>query len=511
MKTTNNRRLRLLLLTCALLLASLACRTLLGDPNAGGGPSPTDSSPPTAAPSQAEPSPTSSASKQPDLTERLNGQNLPDLDFGAPGRSPADGSRPDLSGSPRTLDTEHFRIHYSDSGQDAVPAQDDDGNGHPDYVEHVARALEYSWAAEVDHFGWAPPPPDEGLGGDDRFDVYLADIFDEGNAGYVEGDFDVGFFGDNPLTSVVETRASSSYMALDNDYDGYNDSPVAGVSLLDYMRSTAAHEFSHSIQYGYDGDEPHDWLWEATATWIQDEVFDLVNDGNEALPAVFKSPDSCQLAYGGENRVEDSDHWYGMWIFLRYVSENYGHAAIREVWEATVDLDGYDAWDQALAGYDTDLESVFQDFAVALLLRNFDEGENYPVVRLEASIGFEENFQPLDGVGQLGLDYLGLEARDLLGITLTGDGISGLAVGVLDGQAHVFALAGGQAAIDTTQFDSSYLLVLNLDRAARERNCRSADYSITVVPVDQPDSAIQQLASPNFRVPRVEGLRQWDE
>lgn len=504
---TKFRTRRWLLLAGVLLLASLACRTLLGDPNEDG---------PRSAATEAsvvESLPTATNAPEPTTilpalpTTRLSGEDLPDLSFGAPGESPYVDGRPELSGSPVTLDTDHFRIHYTDSGQDAVPGADSDGNGHPDYVEHVARALEYSWFAEIEHFGWTPPPPDEGLGGDDRYDVYLADIFDEGNAGYVEGDFDLGFYGDNPFSALVEDRASSSHMVLDNDYDGYNNSPAPGVSLLDYMRSTAAHEFAHSIQYGYDGDEPHDWLWEATATWMQDEVFDLVNDGNEVLPAVFKSPDSCQLAYGGEDRVEDADHWYGMWIFIRYVSEQYGHAAIRELWEVTVDLDGYDAWDETLAHYGTDLETVFQDFAVAMLLRNFDEGQNYPVVRLEASIGYEQNFQPVDGVGQLGLDYVELDVRDVLAVTVSGDDISGLLVGVLDGQAHIYPMAAGQAAIDTTQFDRSYLLVFNLQRAARERNCRSADYSVAVEAIDQADIAIQQQAAPNFLPPRVEGLR----
>ncbi len=506
------RRLYLLLVSAALLLAGLACRTLLGDPDEGITLSQaTESNPPTEAAPPAPASPTPILLGEPSLSERLNGQDLPDLQFGPAGSSPFDGTRPELSGEPRTLDTEHFRVHYTDSGGDAVPTADNDGNGHPDYVEHVARALEYSWFAEIEHFGWAPPPPDEGLGGDDRYDVYLANIFDEGNAGYVEGDFDAGFFGDNPLTSVVEDRASSSHMVLDNDYDGYNDNPAPGVSLLDYMRSTAAHEFAHSIQYGYDGDEPHDWLWEATATWMQDEVFDLVNDGNEVLPAVFKSPDSCQLAYGGENHAEDADHWYGMWIFIRYVSENYGHAAVRELWEATVEVDGYDAWDLMLARYGTNLETVFEEFAVAMLLRNFDEGGDYPVVRLEGGIGYEDNFKPADGVGQLGVDYLELDARDLLAITLTGDDISGLFVSVLDGQAHIYAMPAGRANVDTYQFDRSYLLVFNLHRAARERNCRSADYTVVVAQGGQADSPIEQLAAPNFLPPRVEGLREFSD
>lgn len=492
-----------------MLLSSLACRTLLGDLEISEDPG---------APAQAEANPiptkavVASASEPAQVasTLRLDGSDLPDLDFGPPGFSPRDSGRPRLSGDPQTLDTLHFRIHYTLSGDDAVPSKDLNANGHPDYVEEVARALEYSWTALIEHFGWNAPPGDAGLGGDDRLDIYLEEVYDEGTAGYVEGDYEGGFYGDNPNSAQFEASASSSYMALDDDYAGYEDNPAPGVSLLDFMRSTAAHEFLHIVQYGYDAEEPHDWLWEASATWVQDELFNLVNDGNESLPAVFKSPDSCQLAYGGEERVEDLDHWYGMWIFIRYLSEQYGHESVRAVWERAIEQDGYAAWDRALADRGITLEELFRDFAVALLTRSFEEGRGYPTVRLEGELGVNEFFDPVDGVGQLGVDYIEILADQAVRVELDGRDLDGLLVGIADGLANLFPLSSAGANVDAGQFEHLYLAVLNLQRAETEDRCHFSSYTVAVTPASTTDQAQTTIAAGNFQAPFVEGLEDPD-
>ena len=58
-------------------------------------------------------------------------------------------------------------------------------------------------------------------------------------------------------------------MGLDNDFAEIDALENVSLSGLDFMRTTAAHEFNHAIQYGHDSEEPHRWLWEATATWVE--------------------------------------------------------------------------------------------------------------------------------------------------------------------------------------------------------------------------------------------------
>lgn len=426
------------------------------------------------------------------------------LEIGAPGVSPSESDRPSLSGDPQTLDTEYFRIHYTLSGADRVPATDSNKNGHPDYVEEVARAMEYSRHAIIDIFGWPAPPDDGERGGDGRIDVYLENLLvEEDISGYATNGSRAFVPGDNPNTLDIETRSTHAYLALDNDY-----SEVSGRRSfqLDYMRSTAAHEYMHIVQYGIDGNEPAEWLWEAAATWVQDEVFNHVNDANYILTPPFKAPDSCQITYGGDDRVEDEDNWYGQWIFLRFISERYGHAVVRGIWEWAGALDGYTAIEHALMEAGTTLEETQVDYAIAMLTRDFDEGEDYPTLRLEGRADAGTTFEPTDGVSQMGADFIEIRAGGPITITLHGE-LTGRVVGVRGHEVHIFDMPQGQAMLEASAFEHIYLIVLNPAQAARERECTFTDYTVEVIEGGAPQAAVDVRGRAFFRPPRVEYLQ----
>jgi len=479
----------------ALLLTSIACRTLLGDLDLE-----RDSE------LTLRPTPQATQVRPAALGGRLDGlQLLPDLTIRPPSLSPADHDRPRLSGTMYVLDTDNFRIHYTLDGEDAVPADQSTDSGHPDYVIEVARAMEYSWFASIDHFGWAPPPPDFGLGGDDRYDVYLMNIMDEDYAGYTDSDYDNPVIGDNPNSSLVEIASTHTHLVLDNDYledYDYNEDGTYPEDALDYMRSTAAHEFHHAIQFGYDGEEPHDWVWEATSTWIEEELFDSVNDPIRTLDSVMKSPDSCQLAEGGEVHDEDLDRWYGMWIFMRHLSEQYGHEIILRLWEHIIELDGYNAWDATLAEYNTTLEDVFLDYSVALLTRNFEEGLRYPTVALEGTLVLDEWFSPADGVHQLGADYISMPFQQPITITLDAEGMLAVVVGIAEGESYIYPMWEGAISLNSSWHERTYVVVMNMERAVNARNCLSSDYYIYVAPGGAAQEPEWSLAAPNFQPPR---------
>ncbi|QYK50993.1 MAG: hypothetical protein KF701_00535 [Anaerolineales bacterium] len=479
----------------ALLLSSLACTTLLGEPEAE-----RDYEldlRPTQPPTQPAPAV---------LTQRLDGlQLLPDLALAPPARSPNDSDRPRLSGVMYVLDTQNFRIHYTREGEDAVPPAQTTDSGHPDYVIEVARAMEYSWFASIDHFGWAPPPPDFGLGGDDRYDVYLMNIMDEDYAGYTDSDYDDPVIGDNPNSPLVELASTHTHLVLDNDYledYDYNEDGTYPIAGLNYMRSTAAHEFHHAIQFGYDGEEPHDWVWEATSTWIEEELFNSVNDPVYTLDSVMKSPDSCQLAEGGEVHDDDLDRWYGMWIFMRHLSEQYGHGIVLRLWEHIIELDGYAAWDAVLAEYGTTLEDVFLDYSIVLLTRDFEEGLRYPTVALEGTANLNEWFVSTTGVHQLGADYISLPFQETITVTLEAEGMLGAVVGITEGRSYIYPLWDGELSLDSRWHERTYLVVMNMERAVNARNCFSSDYSVFVIGGGSPQEPEWSLAASNFQPPR---------
>lgn len=408
-----------------------------------------------------------------------------------------DPDRPRLSGQTLVYGTEHFLIHYTNSGDDMVLVGDADGSGLPDYVEQVGAAMETSWQVEIVQMGWAAPPSDDGIGGDARYDVYLANIYGDGTAGYTDGGYRDTTIGDNPNTTVVENDASFSYITIDNDFR--EDHTIPAVEM---MQVTAAHEFNHALQFGYDGNEPADWLWEATATWMEDMVYDHINDAEYYLDAVLGDTGACQVAQ--ESRSGDY-HWYGNWIFLRYISETYGPDVIRNIWENTVHHDGYSAIETALNNVGTNLDEVFKAYSVALLTLNFEEGASYPVLALKGEVSVGNTFRPNDGVSQMGADYLSLIGLDKLSgiasVRLQG-GDAGWVVGLRGSEADVFHMQAGLANIDGRLYDHIYLIVYNLSRANREGECAPLPYSVstgTGVEVGVPD---ETLSIPLFRPPR---------
>lgn len=376
----------------------------------------------------------------------------------------------------QTFGTEHFLIHYTLSGHGAVIPTDTTGSGVPDFVERVAETLEYVWTTEIDQMGWPPPPSDSGEGGDTRMDVYLDELLEDGYAGYV--DTAGGFIGDNPLTDEQERQAAYAFMVLDDDYaevDYEVETPD------DLMRATVAHEFNHTLQAGIDDRDPHAWLYEGTATWMEDQVFPNVNDGVYYLDSMFKSPDTCLVA---EESNEDDLHWYSTWLLLRHLSERYGDDVVLHIWESMRQFSGFGAIDAALSGYGTTLEAESRDFAVANLLRAYNEGQLYPTVLVEGQAAVGE-YTPISGVQSLAADYVRLSAgAGMLSVALTGtDGPLTLrAVAIRGADADVIDGADGQLTVDPDAYDEVYLVVHNDSRSPAVSECVYNSYRLVVQP-----------------------------
>ena len=137
-------------------------------------------------------------------------------------------------------------------------------------------------------------------------------------------------FRDNALTGVKELGARGiygyctperkikgrkwlawGYCVLDNDFA----EAQYGAPPMHSLRVTAAHEFFHAVQFAYDYAEDS-WFMEATATWMEERVFDDVNDNRRYLPA-------GQLGVPGRplDIFEDfGAAQYGNWVFFEYLS-----------------------------------------------------------------------------------------------------------------------------------------------------------------------------------------------
>jgi hypothetical protein len=190
---------------------------------------------------------------------------------------------------------------------------------------------------EVGTYGFRAPKDDSTSrtnGGDGRTDIYLADL----------GGDDFPLFGycttDDPHASDPSYHYYdvSGYCVVDNDFA---NRVFGGLEPAEARDVTAAHEFFHAIQFGYDWFEDL-WLMEGTAMLMEGQFRPDVDDRvrylvNSALTSPRTPVD--RGAFGFE---------YGAWIYWRFLLEDLGDLnnflVIRNVWEeaagAHVDTDG---------------------------------------------------------------------------------------------------------------------------------------------------------------------------
>jgi len=255
-------------------------------------------------------------------------------------------------------------VHWTTSGEHKPNLTDADANSVPDWVDNTRTQMETVWESEIVDLGYRPPlsdaaSSDNGVGSE--LDVYLANIGGKGLYGYCTSDDPKLDQPQSPATSAV-----SAYCVLDNDY---SPAQFPALTPSSNLQVTAAHEFFHAVQFGYDYLEDR-WLMESTAAWVEDVVFNSVNDNRQYLRS---GPLRRPLAPLDKGRGLAQ---YGSWLFFRYLSETYDDLLVRRIWEwaddspsqkSTNDLKTYSlpAIGKVLAARHTTLRAQFGDFAAA--------------------------------------------------------------------------------------------------------------------------------------------------
>jgi hypothetical protein len=270
-------------------------------------------------------------------------------------------------------------VHYvlrSDDRKNGVPPRDTDSDGRPDYVEHVLQSVTRVHRTYVDA-GYRPPVHDGRRGGDVRPDIYLAQIGNRGLYGYCTTD----------AAQVPAHGSTWAYCVLDNDY-ARTEFPTH--TPIENMHVTAAHEYFHAVQFGYDvGEDP--WFMEATATWVEDEVYDRVNDNVAYLRQgpIGRPATPLDSRRGG--------YYYGAWIYFRHVTERFRRSQaglpviVRRMWRladagsaGAPNLYSMAAVQHALAENGSSVGKQLLTMAAANLhpRRWYDEGRRYPAAEV---------------------------------------------------------------------------------------------------------------------------------
>jgi len=260
--------------------------------------------------------------------------------FGQPIVHRAMNDRPESEGLDQTHDNGYFRFHYTTSGTHAVASADTDGNNVPDYIDQMADVFAHVATVQLDSFGYAEPPSDGWLpvtndnGGSALYDIYVRNIASN-TFGYAQSEYFANNTGNNEHTTVTEENALTSLMAMRNNYTGFYspNNQYGATSELEAIQLTAAHEYQHAIQFGYDGYEKA-WLFEATATEMEEQIYDGINDCHTWLPSWFAEPH--------KSLDHHSEHWYGSFIFPQYIFEHFGgYLTLRKIWQNSVLNDSY--------------------------------------------------------------------------------------------------------------------------------------------------------------------------
>ena len=221
---------------------------------------------------------------------------------------------------------DHFCVFWVATTEDAPDLDDNDGNddgdGVPDYVEAILAIAEISYDVEVGELDWQEPKPDQ----EDecspnpagpQADIYLKQLGDQGLYGYEAPD--------SPPSQPANARSKFGFLVIDNDYaasefPGYAD-------RLDPARVTVAHEFNHLLQERYAAFQDL-WMFESTATWMEEKVFPAVDDYLSFL-APFAATPGIPITEGMGLRI------YATAVWSHWLESGYGPDVIRRAWEVS--------------------------------------------------------------------------------------------------------------------------------------------------------------------------------
>ena len=388
--------------------------------------------------------------------------------------------RSESIGLDKFYDSGNFRIHYTTIGRNAVSGADNNANNIPDYIENVSNILNFVAQKIRDEMGFFLPPGDGHYsneydnGGSNHFDIYVRQL-SSNYYGYTQFEQYAQGNGDNENTSeIIEKNAITSYLTIRNNYVNFNQN-----SEIENIQVTIAHEYFHSVQIGYDGWEKV-WLLEATAAWMEDKLFDDVNDIYQYMKDWFRYP---------YRSLDDSgNHHYGSFIFFEYIEQHMGGKdLIRNIFEFSVQNDSYNkdgshlAINKALSQNGYTFKQALNAMSVANLIMSsessagiyrYQDASEYPVdgPTIYKTINFQsgvQSFVESTRLNRFGSQYIKIISKDPILVDLkniNGSNEDLQLNAILKKNDHSYLVISNQSInIDPTDLKSIHLSIVSKD------------------------------------------------
>lgn len=270
-----------------------------------------------------------------------------------------------------------FRIHYKKTGFDA-----------PGYnLNDLAKAVDSSYNYEVNILGYPPPPGDLDAGGDDRYDIYIANLGS-------------GLYGYTELENELSNNRYTSFTVIDNDFSSQNTKGIDGA------RVTVAHELHHAIQIGnYIYRSNDNFYHELSSTAMEEFVFDSINDYYYYIRSFTDRP--------GDSFFKNNGYNLALWnIFLK---DRFGFGVLKRTWELMRDKRALFAIADAIGENKSMFKDEFTLFGLWLYFtgsrsvpnKYFKEAKNYPLIKPVMTSAFNKPQTKMDiASNAVSLNYL---------------------------------------------------------------------------------------------------------
>lgn len=325
--------------------------------------------------------------------------------------------------------TDHFVIEWHEGQTDLTRAT------------AVGEAFETSWNRLFNELGWREP-----LGSDDwRISVYLTDDSFEG--GFTT---EVDCAG-TPVPTIVIGAGTFNYET--------------------WYQDVAAHELHHASHYRY-GRAFDNWWWEATATWVQEQVYP--NNDEWAYYANFYVANPQWSLTTTSYTGDLARHMYGRALWVFWLEQQLGgHDYVQSLWERSSTLPANQRAEMAdVMSPEADFGAQFVAFAHALTVGGVGEGHLYELPAYEEVLSLPASGQ-LRGANRIrawGMHYVRFQGaaldRGTLTVTASSDQptLDVALLGVRDGRIATVVRDVSPLVLDASDtYDEAWLVSVGAD------------------------------------------------